>query len=359
MNSHRVSFLHGTGYTWVCDSFVPLPQEAHTAIGHCIARLRLRPLRPEVRAPNVDNSHQHSINWGQRPFMFDIEGHFSERYARSRRLAAALPLEILEDVFQFALLSQGTNHILRLSRVCRRWRTLLSRSVLELSLFTRKNLEDVLKILRTPIPIHARNLTTQESSDEMWLHLFLASPLSIKSTSKLAIRTSARYRRFLNEAPSFLSQGVPGLLRHTFPEVHTLELSGYSFPTWTRFVQVVFALQRLETLVCKSITWNSGPPTPPTWLTFSKRLRHASFEHMGGQYIAESLWLFLAGRPRQLSNDLVLLPSDVSTIGELASLLLTPSFTPPRDEDFAFSRDYIIYDQKQDQPRSCMRSLFR
>lgn len=94
------------------------------------------------------------MNFGQRPFAFDIEGYFDKRHARARRVAASLLLEILEHVLQFAMLSGGANHLQRLSRVCRRWRTLFFRFVYELSISIsiRSDLEGVLAHPREECP---------------------------------------------------------------------------------------------------------------------------------------------------------------------------------------------------------------
>lgn len=264
-----------------------------------------------------DSEHEMKArcNYGQLPFAFDIENFFDALLGRSHLLAATLPVEILEIILHFTLLSTSetttTTHakqavvLGRLSSVCHRWRMLCSRFIHRtIVISSSRELGYYLAGFRAKeSSLRFLGLITEEQESDTWLHRFLLSPLLSQAAAATTLSSRARTDGslpFLKRMPTSILQRIPSILRHSFLELRSLTLVNYSFPKWTQFAQTIFAFPSLDTLKCQDVAWDTDLPTsPPTWLTSSRRLRELTATSLRTRERMKGfLWLFLCGRLR-------------------------------------------------------------
>lgn len=255
------------------------------------------------------------VNFGQRPFRFDIEAHCSSLTARSREIASMLPPEIFEQILEDTLVQFDDDLVHTetrykaqprrnwLMQVCRRWRTVCSRH--KFACLWLDSQEDLSRVVALPEPLTCDTLGTISQPEAPWIHQLLLSQLPVSFTFykwDCTLYTSVLWDRL----PPALSTRIPALMHSAgLSRIQELRLEYWTLPSWIRFAQFLFAFPNLQKLVTDGIHLDPDEPldTLPPWLRFHRRLslwEAQTSDYTGPENINfRFLLLFIAGRPRR------------------------------------------------------------
>lgn len=280
-------------------------------------------------------------NFGQRPFLFDMERTCVETNRRSFQIAVTLPMEILEQIALDALEASvefleynfvdiaryARRDVNRLSLVCRRWHTISS--LLLNHALTIKNSTDFERALSLPSLSKLRVLLTNEDGTVPWIHRLLVSPLPSQLASITQWTCDSQNIQFLDRLPPRISRAVPSLFRTHLTNVRILRFDDCSFKQWSHFARIVYAFPHLDELRLWQVDWSDLPKmrTPPTRLLYFRRLRELNV--IIGSVSHGHYWLFIASgklvrseaTKDSCSRDLLLSPEDTLVVADIMRLM--------------------------------------
>lgn len=260
----------------------------------------------------------------------------AEKYRRSTRVAATIPVEILEQILLEALerliesldynyidiARYGRQSLDRLSLVCRRWHTVSS--VVRSHYLTIRSSTEFSQALSLPSLSKLQVLLTNEDRSDPWIHRLLVSPLPALLTSLTKWTCDPQNIQFLDHLPPNISRAAPSLFRANFSNVRTLRLDSHAFSRWSHFCRIVYAFPHLDNLVMYEIKWDdiSSVRSPSAVPPYCQRIREVVIPDV---FLSRGhLWLFIAGRPQRSpdatnlpSRDLLLSPEDTVIVAEI------------------------------------------
>lgn len=262
------------------------------------------------------------INFGSKPFLFDIEGFFQSWHEKNRQTAPQLPVEILLMMFyhlgHYHKYAPGAykTAMRNLSSVCHTLHGIFQPKLFDpLVILKQHELKGIAKCLSknsfkstTVLIVNEPRSSNHDFCPVSCLLSLFAQKFPFLNELKLYGNDNENFHA---PCSAVQRQALSIFIRNNFNHVTSFTLTRFTFLTWCRFAQVICAFPQLDKLKLYLITWNDIPHHPPKWLKTLCHISHVTFDNVNDY---GSLWLCLLPTSQRASSTIISEPFGLKSV---------------------------------------------